>query len=271
MDQDRNHGKKCSVFNQIKYFFTRQVRMDARLLDFMQEHPEIAPDSDPLEAPPDEFQKILDEMEKRGIKPAVKRQIKVKTRLSQAGNYMRKPAFVALLVVLIVGGTSVGTSAKKAYDYRMRERSVGKSNLVWNNDQYILSEEDGVDKAYNEIEELLGIKPLKMAYFPFEMEFVKIELSEGNATMEFRYKEKNFYFIQAKYPVTASNSIASDRTVYEEIYNRWIDENIRMEKNKLTTNEIEYSATINYNGAFYYLSAIIDEDEFAEILRYLTF
>ena len=174
MDQDRNHGKKCSVFNQIKYFFTRQVRMDARLLDFMQEHPEIAPDSDPLEAPPDEFQKILDEMEKRGIKPAVKRQIKVKTRLSQAGNYMRKPAFVALLLVLIVGGTSVGTSAKKAYDYRMRERSVGKSNLVWNNDQYILSEEDGVDKAYNEIEEILGIKPLKMAYLPFEMEFTKI-------------------------------------------------------------------------------------------------
>ena len=68
MDQDRNHGKKCSVFKRIKYFLTRQVRMDARLLDFMQEHPEIAPDSDPLEAPPDEFQKILDEMEKRGYK-----------------------------------------------------------------------------------------------------------------------------------------------------------------------------------------------------------
>ena len=78
MDQDRNHGKKCSVFKRIKYFLTRQVRMDARLLDFMQEHPEIAPDSDLLEAPPGEFQKILAEMDKRGIKPAVKRQIKLK-------------------------------------------------------------------------------------------------------------------------------------------------------------------------------------------------
>ncbi|MDY6236895.1 MAG: DUF4367 domain-containing protein [Hungatella hathewayi] len=267
MDQDRNHGKKCSVFNQIKYFFTRQVRMDARLLDFMQEHPEIAPDSDPLEAPPDEFQKILDEMEKRGIKPAVKRQIKVKTRLSQAGNYMRKPAFVALLVVLIVGGTSVGTSAKKAYDYRMRERSVGKSNLVWNNDQYILSEEDGVDKAYNEIEELLGIKPLKMAYLPFEMKFVKIELNGGNATIEFSYKEKKFYFTQAKYPMAASNNVASDRAVYKEVYNIWLDKNIRMEMNSLVSGDIEYSAVINYKGAYYYLAGIIDEDEFAEILK----
>ena len=51
--------------------------MDARLFDFMQEHPEITSDGD-LEAPPGEFQKIMDEMERRGIKPAVKRQLKLK-------------------------------------------------------------------------------------------------------------------------------------------------------------------------------------------------
>lgn len=71
-------GKRRSVFKRIRYFLTRQVRMDARLLDFMQEHPEIALDSDSLEAPPGEFQKIMVEMERRGIKPAVKRQLKIK-------------------------------------------------------------------------------------------------------------------------------------------------------------------------------------------------
>lgn len=245
MDQDRNHGKKCSVFKRIKYFLTRQVRMDARLLDFMQEHPEIAPDSDLLEAPPGEFQKILAEMDKRGIKPAVKRQVKLKNCLTNAGRYMHRPAFVALLVVLIIGGTSVGTSAKKAYNYRMRERDSGKSNLVWNNDQYILSEDNGVDKAYSEIEESLGVRPLKMAYLPFEMEFIRIELSEGNATMEFSYKEKKFYFTQAKHPVTASNSVVSDRIAYNEIYNRWLNENIRIEMNELVSDEIEYLSLIH--------------------------
>lgn len=39
-------------------------------------------------------------------------------------------------------------------------------------DQYILSEDNGVDKAYSEIEESLGVKPLKMAYLPFEMELI---------------------------------------------------------------------------------------------------
>lgn len=70
-------GRRSSVFKRIRYFLTRQVRMDARLLDFMQEHPEIASDGD-LEAPSGKFQKIMDEMERRGIKPAVKRQLKLK-------------------------------------------------------------------------------------------------------------------------------------------------------------------------------------------------
>lgn len=70
-------GRRNSVFKRVRYFLTRQVRMDARLFDFMQEHPEIASDGD-LEAPPGEFQKIMDEMERRGIKPAVKRQLKLK-------------------------------------------------------------------------------------------------------------------------------------------------------------------------------------------------
>lgn len=75
-------GKRCSVFKRIRYFLTRQVRMDARLLDFMQEHPEIVPDGN-LEAPPGELQKILEEMERRGIKPAVKRQLKLRRLLEK--------------------------------------------------------------------------------------------------------------------------------------------------------------------------------------------
>lgn len=74
--------KRSSIFNQITYFFSRQVRRDARLLDFMQEHPEIASDG-VLEAPPGELQKILEEMERRGIKPAVKRQLKLKRLLEK--------------------------------------------------------------------------------------------------------------------------------------------------------------------------------------------
>ena len=69
-------GKRSSVFKRIRYFLTRQVRMDARLLDYMQEHPEIGSDEE-HKSPPGEFQKIMEEMERRGIKLAVKRQLKL--------------------------------------------------------------------------------------------------------------------------------------------------------------------------------------------------
>lgn len=245
--------------------------MDARLLDFMQEHPEIAPDSDPLEAPPDEFQKILDEMEKRGIKPAVKRQIKVKTRLSQAGNYMRKPAFVALLVVLIVGGTSVGTSAKKAYDYRMRERGGGKSDIVWNNDQYVLITEDKISNAYKDIEEELGIKALKISVMPFDMRYDHLDIKDGVATLKFVYKEKVFCFIQAKNDIATSNNVVSDRNSSTEVYNIWLDKTIVIEKNNLLKNQVEYSANFSINGTYFYLYGIMEEEEFTEIISELRF
>ena len=51
--------------------------MDVRLLDFMQEHPEIG-SYIYIKPPPGEFQKIMKEMERRGIKQTVKRQLKLK-------------------------------------------------------------------------------------------------------------------------------------------------------------------------------------------------
>ncbi|EFD00182.1 hypothetical protein NQ487_19730 [Hungatella hathewayi] len=70
-------GKRISVLKQIRYFLKRQIRIDARLLDFVQEHPEIITD-EKLEPPPGEFQKIMEEMDRRGIKPAVERQLRLK-------------------------------------------------------------------------------------------------------------------------------------------------------------------------------------------------
>lgn len=271
MDQDRNHGKKCSVFKRIKYFLTRQVRMDARLLDFMQEHPEIAPDSDLLEAPPGEFQKILAEMDKRGIKPAVKRQVKLKNSLTNAGRYVHRPAFVALLVVLIIGGTSVGTSAKKAYDYRVRETAAGKSNIVWNNDQYVIQKNEGIEEVYKEIENSLGIKALKISVIPIEMKYDHLEIKEGIATMKFTFKDRLFCFVQAKNNVASSNNVVSDRDKSNEIYNLWLDKTIVIEKNELPNDRIEYSTYLEINGAYYYLYGIMEKDEFENIVSELRF
>lgn len=271
MDQNRNQGKICSVFRRIKYFLTPQVRLDARLLDFMQEHPELTPNSEPLEAPPSEFQKILTEMNERGIKPAVKKQIKVKRCFVQAGKWMQKPVFVALLVVLFLGGTSAGVSAKKAYDYRVREREVGRSDIVLNNDQNMLIQEDRLSDAYQRIEEELGIKPLKMMKMPFDMKFSKLDIQSGDATIIFDYCRKKIYFVQAKSKVAASNSISSDRKEYKKVKNIYLKETFIIEKNNLPEGEVEFSTGIRIEGANYYLSGILPEEEFIDVIKNLNF
>lgn len=271
MDQNRNQGKKCSVFRRIKYFLTPQVRLDARLLDFMQEHPELTPNSEPLEAPPSEFQKILTEMDERGIKPPVKKQIQIKKCFVQAGKWMQKPAFAALLVVLILGGTSAGVSAKKAYDYRVREHVVGRSDIVFNNDQHVLTKKDNLDIAYEKIEEELGIKPLKMMKMPFDLKYSSLDMRGGDATITLEYNRKKFYFVQAKSEVAASNSISSDRNNSTEVYNIYLQKTINIEKNCTSNGDMEFSSGINIDGAYYYLSGIIPEEEFVSIIKNLGF
>lgn len=270
MDQNKKHGKKCPVLKRIKNFLTSQIRLDARLLEFMQDHPEITPDSDPIEAPPGEFEKIMAEMNARGIKPAIRRELAVRKYFKQAGRYMQRPAFVALLVVLILGGTSAGVSAKKAYDYRMRERRVGKSDIVWNNDEYVLTE-DGIDSIYLEIKDQLNVAPLKFMYIPFGMKFEELKVYGDHANIKFEYEDNFINCIQSKKPVSSSNNVVSDRNEYKHIYNEWLDVSIPMEKNELNANEVEYSARFDLNGCYFYISGIIDEDNFEEILKNLAY
>lgn len=271
MDQNKKHGKKCPVLKKIKNFLTSQIRLDARLLEFMQDHPEITPDSDPIEAPPGEFEKIMAEMNARGIKPAIRRELAVRKYFKQAERYMQRPAFVALLVVLILGGTSAGVSAKKAYDYRMREREVGKSDIVWNNDEYVLTEDDGLDSAYLEIERQLSVEPLKFMFLPFKTVFKELKIYSDHANIKFIYNDKAINCVQSKKPVTSSNNVVSDRSQYKEIHNYWLDIFIPIEKNELTKDVVEYSAKFNLHGCYYYISGVISEEEFIKIVENLAY
>lgn len=271
MDQNKKHGKKCPVLNKIKNFLTSQIRLDARLLEFMQDHPEITPDSDPIEAPPGEFEKIMAEMNARGIKPAIRRELAVRKYFKQAGRYMQRPAFVALLVVLILGGTSAGVSAKKAYDYRIKVREAGKSNIVWNNDQYVISPKDDLTLIYDEISEQLEIKPLKLMYIPFGMEYESAKIENGLVTIKFKYGENDFWFIMAKQYIATSSNLVSDRAVYQKIYNEWLEKDISIERNKLEKGIYEFSSEVTVEGTYYYLSGIISEDEFVNIIINLNY
>ncbi len=270
MNQFRKQSINCSIFNQIKYCFFHRASHEAALLDFIQEHPNATPEPPP--APVGEFDKIMREMKSRKIKPVIRRQLKTQRVYENLTNQIRipKPAIVLLAVVIFATGTSVGVSAKRSYDFRIREKETGKSDIVWNNDQYILSDGD-LSEAYQEIKNELGIQPIRMQYSPFDLAFKNFIITNGVATFSYQYGEYGFVFIQSKQSIAASNNIVSDRMTQTEVYNMWLKKNILIQKNKLKEQKVECSASFALDGTYYYLAGIMEEDKFIDIIKNLAY
>lgn len=271
MDQDTKSKKTCSGLKNIFCSFTSKEEQDAQLLDDMQNLSKISLNSDLPPAPPGEFNSIMAEMERRGIKTKISRQANGRDRIRRVRRALQKPAVVGLLVVIILCATSAGVAAKKSYNYRLREREAGKSNIVLNNDQYVLTDEDDLEGAYAQIEKSVGIKPLKMKSKPFDMKFVSLGIESDSAIIKFEYIDKYFYFIQAKSPIATSRGMVSDRRETSPVYNIYVDKIFDVEKNVLSDKDVEYSVNIELGGAYYYLSGVIPEDNFIEIIENLDF
>lgn len=271
MDQDTKSKKKCSGLKNIFCSFTSKEEQDAQLLDDMQNLSKISLNSDLPPAPPGEFNSIMAEMERRGIKTKISRQANGRDRIRRVRRTLQKPAVAGLLVVIILCATSAGVAAKKSYNYRLREKNAGKSDIVWNNDQYVLTEVDDLEKAYMKIEELVEIMPLRIKSWPFDMKYDSLIIENGSALIKFKYKDNYFYFIQAKYPISASNSVVSDRGKSEPIYNTHLDEIVYIEKNELEKNVVEYSSYIELKGTYYYLAGVVLKEEFVDIIKSLDF
>ena len=271
MDQDANRKKKCSGLKKKINLFTSKEDKDAQLLDDMLNSSKISPESEPPLPPPGEFNKIVAEMERRRIKTKLGRQLKGRNRIQRVRRALQKPAVVGLLVVIILCGTSVGVSAKKSYDYRIREKEAGKTDIVLNNDQYILTDKDDVSLAYQKIEEMLSIKPLKMSTVPFDMKFSKLDINilDGSATIVFDYGKSTLSFFQAKSAISTSSNVVSDRKKYCEVFNIYLQKTFIVEKNNLPNGSIEYSTGITINGAYYNLSGILPEEDFINIIEQL--
>jgi hypothetical protein len=67
-------------------------KLEVRLLDYMQKHPELTP---PVPAPPpDEFEKIMTEFNKRGSKTIVRKQLQILHYRNVAIHGLRKVALI---------------------------------------------------------------------------------------------------------------------------------------------------------------------------------
>ena len=105
------------------------------------------------------------------------------------------------------------------------------------------------------------------------MQFKSLVIERNIAIIKFQYQGKNIYLREEKklFSKETFQSKVSDRVPFSQVYSRWIDKNIVIEKNTLQDNLIEYSAQIEENDAEYYLSGMVSEDEFKAMIEGLVF
>ena len=179
-----------------------------------------------------------------------------------------KPMILVATVGAILLGTGMMASGRRYYRFWGENR--GKGEIVFNNVDAI-SEADSLEKAYKEIESQTGIKAVEMFYVPEELNFVDLTIDRGTACISLEYNKKVIYFYQVLKENANSIGYSSDRMLYKELFNRYLQKNIKIYKKIIDDKDIEFSAQYMNDNAFYYLVGIVEKQEFEKIVQNLNY
>ena len=179
-----------------------------------------------------------------------------------------KPMILVATVGAILLGTGMMASGRRYYRFWGENR--GKGEIVFNNVDAI-SEADSLEKAYKEIESQTGINAVEMFYVPEELNFVDLTIDRGTACISLEYNKKVIYFYQVLKENANSIGYSSDRMLYKELFNRYLQKNIKIYKKIIDDKDIEFSAQYMNDNAFYYLVGIVEKQEFEKIVQNLNY
>lgn len=222
------------------------------------------------------FDKLMANIRKTGIQPVSEAEYEEEEKKNNLEHRQtmqprkRKKKFILLVAaVLVMGfGTTMVVVAHREYKYSSYPLEAKRNRFVKQN--AVMKEVSGkLEEAYKEIEEKLNIKVLTLAHIPAGMEFEKMVIDDDCAVIQFLYEGKRIYLREKQYSESKEviEVITSDRKSCEPVYNAWLDETILVEENKLETGLIEYSATIDQDDTLYYLSGVMEKDEFVKMVE----
>ena len=270
MDKDRDRHKTEYDLDQL---LKESFRMDDKsLLERFQRAQTEIDDSQIPPEPEDGFERLLDKIEEKGIEPQYIRDRETESRSGKRRRLkpMLKVALVAAVVVGVMMATTLTVGAKKYFTYRKTVKPSIRNAVVLDNDR---NKEDygELEVAYEEIKKTLGIDAIRLDQIPPELVYKDTVISGDTATMLFKYGNSNFNVIQQIRSVGNSSGITSDRNNQnkEEVYNRWLNQNIEIQTATIEDQKIEYSAEIILDNSYYYISCVMDKTDFINIIENL--
>lgn len=223
------------------------------------------------------FDKLMANIRKKGIQPVSEEEYeeeekKNNQKTKQLGRKGKKVLVLAAVVCVMGLGTTMVVSARRELKYRTYPMQEQQNKLIKRNDM-LITKVSRLEEVYTEIDNALGIKMLKFGYLPETVITKQLLLYEDHAIIELEYEGKCIYYKISKTPMQSgiTGALVSDRKTCEEIQNVWLDKTIAIEENALGDGLIEYSASIDEEDFYYYVSGMIDQSEFIKIVKSLNY
>ncbi|MGN0158658.1 MAG: hypothetical protein ACI39W_05895 [Brotaphodocola sp.] len=184
-------------------------------------------------------------------------------------NKRRKMYLLAAAVAVLGLGTTMMVQGNRGYELKQYPIQAQKNVIANHNSALRMDQSGDLGAAYKQIEQSLDITVYELGDLPFKMKFKELILDKDYASMKFYLDGNVIYFKQRKLPNIneMSDVIISDRIECEEVYNPWLDCKITVERNVLDNGLTEYSAGFIENDVLYYLSGIMREDVFIDLVK----
>ncbi len=174
---------------------------------------------------------------------------------------------VAILAAAFVGLLGLTAVGEKSYFFRMREANKGIIFDVGDN----LQKASSLERAYEEIENHLGVEMLKLNYIPSKLQIEEISIEDGWSEIRFDYDGNKIYYVQAKKHSETSIGVNSDRKEKNSIWNDWLKKEITFNESKLEDGQSEYEAQIIIEDVLYSIYGKMELEEFTNIVKNMSF
>lgn len=185
--------------------------------------------------------------------------------------YVALAAVMIMVLAVSISSVGDGRSLMKTIKSMVGEREVVKVNSGEDNK---VIEAESEEEAYQKVEKELGIKPVKVIDIPKKTKFIKavIEKELGVGEFYYQYQGENIVYVidedQAKNSIgiTMEDEVIKDYTLKVE------GVLINIEECEIaSTKQKRYYASFDYKETKYFLSGIMEQEEFEQILKNLYF
>lgn len=177
-----------------------------------------------------------------------------------------------LVMVVGIGMTSVGG---KKIIVDVFEKNFGDSEKTYVDTNEIESTGDITeDEAYAEVEETFGTKVVRIVDKPENMHFLEMQLDQDLQETTFYYSaEDKILSYRIVFPYAESSSGMEIPDEFQQEYVLELPEtNVVISEYRIQdTGELEYSAQFTYEDSQYFLTGIMNREDFEKVVKNLFF